>query len=87
MPRIILNRLQNTYEQNISESQFDFRKGCSTCDAIFSLKNVIEKHAGPLVLVFIDLTAAYDHIPTEFLFRVLEFRTCAKLLVYIIRKL
>ena len=40
-----------TYEYNISESQFGFRKGRSTSDAIFILKNVIQKHSGPLVLV------------------------------------
>ena len=49
VPRIILNRLQDTYEHNISEAKFGFRKGCSTCDAIFIIKNVIEKHTGPLV--------------------------------------
>ena len=38
------------------------------------------------MLVFVDLTAAYDHIPREFLFRILEFRTGAKILVYILRK-
>ena len=87
VPRIILNRLQDTYEHNISEAQFGFRKGRSTSDAIFIIKNVIEKHTGPLVLIFVDLTAAYDHIPREFLFRVLEFRTGAKILIYILRKL
>ena len=87
IPRIILNRLHETYELNISESQFGFRKGRSTVDAIFVIKNAIQKHAGPLVLVFVDLTAAYDHIPRDFLFRVLELRTGAKLLVYILRKL
>ena len=87
IPRIILNRLLDTYEHNISEAQFGFRKGRSTGDAIFILKNIIQKHSGPLVLVFVDLTAAYDHIPREFLFRILEFRTGAKILVYILRKL
>ena len=77
----------DTYEHNISEAQFGFRKGRSTGDAIFILKNIIQKHTGPLVLVFVDLTAAYDHIPREFLFRILEFRTGAKILVYILRKL
>ena len=42
VPRIILNRLQKTYELNISETQFGFRKGRSTCDAIFIIKNVIK---------------------------------------------
>ena len=87
VPRIILNRLQKTYELNISEAQFGFRKGRSTCDTILTVKNVIQKHAGPLVLVFIDLTAANDHIPRLFLFRVLEFRTGAKILTCILRKL
>ena len=58
VPHIILNRLQDTYEENISETQFGFRKGRSTCDAIFIIKNVIQKHTGPLVLIFVDLTAA-----------------------------
>ena len=57
IPRIILNRLLDTYEHNISEAQFGFRKGRSTGDAIFILKNIIQKHTGPLVLVFVDLTA------------------------------
>ena len=63
VPRIILNRLQHSYESNISETQFGFRKGRSTCDAIFIIKNIIEKYDGSLVAVFVDLTAAYDHIP------------------------
>ena len=53
LPRIILNRLQATYEQNISETQFGFRRGRSSCDTISIIKNVINKHAGPLVLIFI----------------------------------
>ena len=62
IPHIILNRLHATYEHNISEAQFGFRKGRSA-----------------LVLIFVDLTAAYDHIPREFPeFRVLEFRTGQK---------
>ena len=51
------------------------------CDAIFIIKSVIQKHTGPLVLIFVDITAVYGHIPREFLFRVLEFRTGAKILV------
>ena len=49
IPRIILNRLLDTYEHNISEAQFGFRKGRSTGDAIFILKNIIKKRTGPLV--------------------------------------
>ena len=87
LPRIILNRLNNSYECNISEEQFGFRKGRSTCDAIFIIKNIVEKYPGEFYAVFIDLTAAYDHIPREFLFSVLAFRTSAPLLISILRKL
>ena len=45
---------------------------------MFIIKNVINNNGGPFDLVFIDLTAAYDHISREFLFRVL---------IYILRKL
>ena len=40
-----------------------------------------------LVAIFIDLTAAYDHIPRDFLFRVLSFRTGAHLLIKILQKI
>ena len=87
IPRIILNQLHATYEHNISEAQFGFRKGRWTCDAIFIIKNVIQNHTGPHVLIFVDLSVVNDHIPREFLFRVLKFRTGAQILVYILRKL
>ena len=37
--------------------------------------------------IFIDFTAAYDHIPRDCLFRVLDFRTGASLLVHILLQL
>ena len=49
------------------------------------MKNIIEKYDGPFVAVYIDLTAAYDHIPRDFLFRVLEIRTGAPFLIIIIK--
>ena len=49
------------------------------------MKNVIDKYKDPFVAVYVDLTAAYDHIPRDFLFRVLEIRTGATLLLDILR--
>ena len=49
------------------------------------MKNIIEKYNGPFVAVYIDLTAAYDHIPRDFLFKVLEFRTGALFLMHILK--
>ena len=85
--KIILGRLKEAYENHLGESQFGFRKNKSTTDAIFVLKSVIEKSSGPLIAVYIDLTTAYDHVPRDFLFRVLTLRTGAKHLVNILRKM
>ena len=77
LSKIIIERLKAAYESNINNAQFGFRKNRSTIDGIFIMKNVIDKYSGPFVAVYIDLTAAYDHIPRDFLFKVLEIRTGA----------
>lgn len=51
------------------------------------MKTVIDKYGDQLIAVYIDLTAAYDHIPRDFLFRVLTIRTGATHLVNILKKL
>ena len=79
--------MNEAYETHLGEQQFRFRRNKSTGDAIFIMKSVIEKHGGTLVAVYIDLTAAYDHIPRDFLFRVLEIRTGASHLIAILRKM
>ena len=83
--KIIIARLKEAYETNISEAQFGFRRNRSTTDGIFIVENIIEKYGGPLIVVYIDLTAAYDHIPRDFLFRVLTLRTGATHLIAILQ--
>ena len=51
------------------------------------MKTVIDKYAEPLIAVYIDLTAAYDHIPRNFMFQVLSIRTGATHIVNIIKKM
>ena len=82
--KIIIARLKEAYETNISEAQFGFRRNRSTPDGIFIVQTIIEKYGGPLIVVYIDLTAAYDHSPRDFLFRVLTFRTGATHLIAIL---
>ena len=82
--KIIIARLKEAYEANISETQFGFRRNRSTSDGIFILNTIIEKYGGPLIVVYIDLTAAYDHIPRDFLFQVLKIRTGANHLVAVL---
>ena len=85
LSKIIIERLNTAYENNISNSQYGFRKNRSTTDGIFIMKNVIEKYKNPFIAVYIDLTGAYDHIPRDFLFRVLELRTGASFLIEILK--
>ena len=64
----VLNKRVNAWceEHNIiSDSQFRFRKGCSTTDAIFVLHNLIQKILNDkkrLYCAFVDLKKAFDSI-------------------------
>ena len=52
----------------ISKEQFEFMPGCSTTDAIFALRQLLEKyHEGQKKLhcVFIDLEKAYNRMPRK----------------------
>ena len=81
LAKIIMHRFQKAYQTHISEAQFGFCQKRSTSDGIFIVKMVTEKVKETLIAVYIDLTAAYDHIPRDFPFRVLNLRTGAKHLV------
>ena len=83
--KIVIERLKDAYETSISNCQFGFGSNRSTTDGIFILKNVIDKYGKTFIAVYVDLTAAYDHIPRDFLFKVLEFRTGAKFLMHILK--
>ena len=84
---VILNRIRNVYEDNISENQFGFRKNRSTTDAIFTIRKIVEKTDDFYVMCFIDLRAAYDHINRDMLFDVFGIRTGCKLFTRLLREL
>ena len=48
---------------------------------------ITEKSTGTLVAVYIDLSATYDHVPRDLLFKVLEMRTGATHLIAILKKM
>ena len=70
-----------------SNTQYGFRQNRSTAGGIFIVKSIIEMYGKQIIAVYVDLTAAYDHVPRDLLFRVLKIRTGAKHLIAILKKM
>ena len=87
LSKIVMMRIQEAYEKYMGNEQFGFRRNRSTADGIFIVKQIIDKYEETLIAVYIDLTAAYDHIPRNLLFRVLTLRTGATHLLAIMEKM
>ena len=63
-----MNSCSHIIKSSISDSQFGFRPGRGTTDAIFIIRKLIEKakeHQIPLNFHFIDFKAAFDTIWRE----------------------
>ena len=72
MVAIILNRLKQWYNLQLSDQQQGFRQGRGTTDAIFILKRVQQicrKGKKKVYALFIDLTAAFDHVNRKWMFQ------------------
>ena len=68
---IIIDRIKDWYENQLLDQQQGFRKGRGTVDAIYNLKqvhNITNAMKKPVFLLFIDLTAAFDHVVRTWLF-------------------
>ena len=73
--RILKERLEKIADRVLPESQCGFRKGRGCVDMIFVARQLIEKtreHDDVLFMLFVDLKKAYDSIPREALWKVLE---------------
>ena len=68
---IILDRLRDWYDENLLDQQQGFRQGRGTTDGIYLVKrlqqisNIRKKR---MYILFIDLTAAFDHVNRDWLF-------------------
>ena len=77
MINIILERLRPWYEAQLTDEQNGFRKNRGTADGILTVKRahqIAYRKKQTLFLLFVDLTAAFDHVPREWLFRSINLR-------------
>ena len=72
LPIIIMKRLDHQYRYVVHPSQNGFIGGKSCDDVIWILTQTIKKQDKTFYLAFIDLRAAYDKVPRNLLFKVLN---------------
>ena len=74
---LIINRLKLWYDEQLLDQQQGFRSGRGTTDGIFILKSIqqiTDKMKKPTYLLFVDLTAAFDHVERDWLFKTIKCR-------------
>ena len=90
---IILSRLQPWYEAQLTDEQNGFRQNRGTADGIYNIKRIQQisnRKLQPLYLVFVDLSAAFDHLPRQWMFDSIKLRfkdDQSSLLIDILEKL
>ena len=73
--RILQERLQRLAEDVLPESQCGLRKGRGCMDIIFTIRRLVEKsweHNSKCYYSFVDLKKAYDSVPKEALWMILQ---------------
>lgn len=71
----MIRLVSNITETVLPETQCGFRKDRSTCDMIFSIRQLQEKcneHNQDLFVAFIDLAKAFDTVNRDLLWQILE---------------
>ena len=74
---LIINRLKTWYEKQLLDQQNGFRKGRGTIDGIFAAKQIHQisnNMKKPVYALFVDLTAAFDHIKRSWMFKTIRQR-------------
>ena len=74
---IIMTRLQSWYESQLTDQQQGFRRDRGTTDGVFVAKRVQQVTRAmkkPVFLLFVDLSAAFDHVERSWLFATIKKR-------------
>ena len=69
---IIINRIKSWYDSQLLDQQQGFRSGRGTADGIYITKRIqqiTDKMKKPTYILFVDLTAAFDHVVRKWLFK------------------
>ena len=73
--KIIIQRIQEGIDDELRQEQAGFRKGKSTTEQLFTLRNIIEQCSewnAPLYINFVDFEKAFDSIHRESLWYILK---------------
>ena len=74
---ILISRLKNWYEKQLLDQQQGFRSARGTTDGIFvakSVQQITNKMKKPTFILFVDLSAAFDHVERSWLFKSIKKR-------------
>ena len=77
LANIIRDRVEQTTEKTLLQTQFGFRSGRSCAHAIFCLKQAQQAYRlkkSPLLAAFMDLEKAFDSIPRDAIWQALAER-------------
>ncbi len=88
--KVILLRIEGIIEEFMSESQFGFRTGRGTADAIFVARQILEKareHNFHIHFNFIDFKAAFDTVWREALWRFMSSVGVNQRIIEIVKKM
>ena len=88
LTKIITQHLSSTV--SINEEQQGFRQNRSTIDAIFILRQIIEKSIEfnkPAFLCFVDLTQAFDRVQLKDVLKILQERRVSNNIIQVIKQL
>ena len=73
--KVIVDRIRDGVDNKLREEQAGFRRGRSTVEQLFILRNIVEQSAewnAPLYINFVDFEKAFDSVHRESLWKIME---------------